>query len=63
MKIRERLTVQFRSEFFNLFNHPNFAQPGRTVGSATFGVITATRSSIGDAGSARQIQFVVKLIF
>ena len=62
-KMKERLTVQFRSEFFNVFNHPNFAQPGRTVGSATFGVITATRSSIGDAGSARQIQFALKLMF
>lgn len=62
-KITERLTWEFRAETFNIFNHPNFNQPGRVVGSSTFGQITATRSGIGDAGSARQIQFAMKLIF
>jgi hypothetical protein len=27
-KIREYQQVQFRAEFFNLFNHPNFGLPG-----------------------------------
>jgi hypothetical protein len=26
-KIKERLTAQFRAEFFNIFNHPNIANP------------------------------------
>lgn len=26
-KFQERLTAQFRAEFFNIFNHPNFANP------------------------------------
>ena len=62
-KITERVTWEFRSEFFNIFNHPNFGQPGRFVGTNTFGRILSTRSSPGDAGSARQIQFAMKLIF
>lgn len=62
-KITERVTWEFRSEFFNIFNHPNFGQPGSVVGSTTFGQIKSTRSSPGDSGSARQIQFAMKLVF
>jgi hypothetical protein len=64
-KITERFKTQVRAEFFDLFNHPNFGQPGRTaqVGSTSFGVITNTRFATGDSGSARQIQLAVKLMF
>ncbi|HST51926.1 MAG TPA: TonB-dependent receptor [Pyrinomonadaceae bacterium] len=62
-KLTETTTVQFRTEFFDVFNHPNFGQPGRTVGSATFGKITNTRFATGDSGSSRQIQFALKLLF
>ena len=65
-RIRERLTAQFRADTFNLFNHPNFAQPNRVVSTAagnSFGQITATRAPLGDSGSARQIQLALKLIF
>ncbi len=41
--IRERLTVQFRAEYFNVFNHTNPNNPGTTFGSGTFGVITAAQ--------------------
>ena len=34
--------VQFRAEFFNLFNHPQFADPDNNFSSATFGVIGST---------------------
>ena len=30
-QLRDRLTLQFRSEFFNIFNHPNFALPSNTI--------------------------------
>jgi hypothetical protein len=61
-------TVEFRVEAFNVFNHPNLGNPalaGRTatVGSTSFGIITNTRLPTGDSGSARQIQFALKLLF
>ena len=37
--IRERATVQFRAETFNLFNRTNFDLPDNFVGSPTFGQI------------------------
>ena len=57
--------LQLRVEAFDLFNHANFGQPGRiaAVPSTAFGVISNTRFPTGDSGSARQIQFAVKLLF
>lgn len=64
-KITERFSHELRVEAFDLFNHPNFANPGLTaqLSSTSFGVISATRAPTGDAGSSRQIQFAMKLIF
>lgn len=62
-KITERFTLQFRSEFFDIFNHPNFGNPVLTATSASFGQIQSTRFPTGDFGSARQIQFALKLLF
>lgn len=64
-KINETTRLQFRAEFFDVFNHTNFGQPGRVaqVGSTTFGVISSTRFPTGDSGSSRQIQFAMKLLF
>ncbi len=61
--ITEGINLQFRADAFNVFNHPNFAQPNRTVNSGEFGRITATRSVRGDLGSSRQIQLGMKLTF
>ena len=62
-KLNEKVTLQFRAEAFDVFNHPSFGQPGRVVGTATFGRITNTRFPTGDSGSSRQIQFAAKLMF
>jgi len=62
-KITERFNLQFRTEMFDLFNHPNFGNPTNTVTSAAFGKILSTRFAVGDFGSARQIQFALKLLF
>ena len=56
----DRFRTQLRAEFFNIPNHPNFAQPQRNFPGATFGRILNTRTAAGDAGSARQIQLGLK---
>jgi Carboxypeptidase regulatory-like domain/TonB dependent receptor len=64
-KITERFSHELRIEAFDLFNHPNFGQPGRlaAVASTSFGTITSTRFPTGDSGSARQMQIAMKLTF
>ncbi|MDQ2854919.1 MAG: hypothetical protein M3R68_01210, partial [Acidobacteriota bacterium] len=54
--LSERLNLQLRAEFFNLFNHPNFDLPDNFLGSPTFGRISSARDP-------RHIQFGVKLLF
>jgi hypothetical protein len=55
--ITERSRIQFRTEFFNLFNTPQFDLPNSTVGVGNAGTIT------GIVGIPRQIQFGLKLVF
>ncbi|HEY7291057.1 MAG TPA: TonB-dependent receptor [Vicinamibacterales bacterium] len=55
--------LQFRVDAFDVFNHPNFGSPGNIVGSPTFGKITSTRLPTGEAGSSRQLQLAVRLLF
>ena len=62
-RITERVNLQFRTEMFDLFNHPNFGNPVLTATSGSFGLITSTRFPTGDFGSSRQIQFALKLQF
>lgn len=74
-KLTERLSLQFRAELYNIFNHPNFSFPNPTAFNAgspqtkyqgtlspTAGQIT---SLVGTAvtGAARQTQFSLKLLF
>jgi outer membrane receptor protein involved in Fe transport len=54
--IREKVRMQFRSEFFNVLNHTNFGFPNQTSTSSAFGTITT-------AYPARQIQFALKLMY
>jgi hypothetical protein len=64
-RITERLGTEFRVEAFDVLNHANLGQPGRTaqLGNSNFGVIFNTRFPPGDSGSARQLQFAMKLTF
>jgi hypothetical protein len=67
-KIWERVTLQLRAEMFNLYNRNNFAQPGGTFGSSSFGIVSDT---IGDSNGAPGIgpgepfntQIAIKLLF
>lgn len=55
--LNENATLQFRSEFFNAFNHADFANPGSAVSTAAFGVISST--TVGP----RILQFALKYSF
>lgn len=55
-KITEKTNLEFRTELFDAFNHPNFGDPVLNVLSTSFGQIQSTRVPTGDFGSARQIQ-------
>jgi hypothetical protein len=61
--ITERITLQFRSEFFNILNHPNFANPDGDLADASFGRSTSTIASLVGIGTSRQVQFGLKLLF
>ena len=62
-KLTETQLIEFRWEVFDAFNHANFGQPGRVVGTSNFGQITNTRFPTGDSGSSRQMQFALKYKF
>ena len=70
-KLTERLAFGFGANFYNIFNHPNFANPDDTFGDSTFGQITTTTAPpTGPYGSfftglpsGRIIQFQGKLVF
>ena len=41
--LRENLSLQFRAEFFNIWNHTQWSGVGTTVGAGTFGQVTSAR--------------------
>jgi hypothetical protein len=57
--IREAATLDFRAEFFNAFNHPEYSSPatGTAPSSTTYNQITSS------AGSPRLIQLALRYIF
>jgi hypothetical protein len=54
--ISESKTIEFRSEFFNAFNHAQFFNPDHSGGSGNFGEILQARDP-------RIIQFALKFYF
>jgi hypothetical protein len=75
-RVNERMSLQFRAEIFNIFNHPNFSVPAGTIinaglnnagantsYSAQGAQITSQVGSGGLPDVARQTQFSLKLIF
>lgn len=67
MPSHERFSFQFRGEFFNLFNHPQWSDPNTNFANGAFG---STRSTIGVAtgnvatsADSRIIQLALKMYF
>ena len=66
--LSERMRLEFRSEVFNIFNHPQYGLPQATFGVPGFGSIiqtvnTTTPVSPVGSGTPREMQFAVKLVF
>ncbi len=68
--LHERLQLQFRAEFFNLPNHPNFANGsvGADLSGSQLGLATATpdvyaANPVVGSGGSRHIQFGLKLLW
>ena len=55
--LAERARLQFRGEFFNIANHPQFDLPNATIGNPAAGVISST------VGTPRDTQFSLRLTF
>jgi len=55
--IRDRVKLQFRSEFFNISNTPQFAPPNANLGAAAFDTVSVQNNQ------PRIIQFALKLLF
>jgi outer membrane receptor protein involved in Fe transport len=56
-RINERFSLEFRADFLNAFNHPNFSPPNGTLIPGEFGIISGTDID------PRTMQFSLKLLF
>jgi hypothetical protein len=56
-KLTERFKLQFRAEFFNIFNHPTMDLPQLTTTSPVFAAVSSTTNS------GRQVQLGLKILF
>ena len=69
--IRERVNLGIGVQAFNVFNHPNFANPDSGLGDATFGMISSTQNAptspygtfLGFDSSVRVVQLSAKITF
>ena len=67
LKLRERASLQFRTEVFNVFNHPNFGLPNTDLfvpdGTGEGSVSPIAGRITNTTTPGRQIQFGVKILF
>ena len=60
--VKEQMRIQFRAEFFNIFNHPNFQMKSPRLFDGNGNIVpTATVISSPTATTAREIQFGLRL--
>jgi hypothetical protein len=66
-RITERFRIEFRAEFFNVFNHPSFQSPqafGGFLGNLGYvNVAGATSTITGTVSRPRIMQFALKVAF
>jgi hypothetical protein len=70
-RAHERVSFGIGANFFNLFNHPNFANPAHDIGSTPFGIIQSTvvpptspyGAFVGSAVSGRLVQLNAEIKF
>ena len=63
-QVREKQTLQFRAEMFNIFNTPQFSLPGSSLSSpANFGRSTGTITTTSGFGTNRQVQLALRYQF
>jgi len=55
--LHERLRLQFRAEFFNALNHPQFGAPSLSPTSSAFGTITS------QSNNTRETQFALRILW
>jgi hypothetical protein len=65
IRFGEKLTMQIRCEFFNVFNHPSFSNPSATLVTTSSGTITAATfgNITSTSNNPRQIQLGARLTF
>jgi hypothetical protein len=66
--VTERMGLEFRTEFFNIFNHPQYGLPVANISATNFGAInqtvnTTTPVSPVGTGTPREIQFSLRFAF
>jgi hypothetical protein len=59
----EKESAMPMAEMFNLFNHPNFANPVGYLDSSDFGRSTSTIGNHVGTGTSRQAQLALKMVF
>lgn len=57
LSAKNKANMQFRAEFFNIFNRTQFGYPGETQGTSSFGVVSS------QANDPRLVQFALRLGF
>ena len=57
-RFKERYNIQFRAEFYNIFNHPQF-----DCRNACADLITPTFGQITEGGGSRNMQFGLRVLF
>jgi len=61
--LTERFKMDFRTEAYNIFNHPQFANPNSNVSNLGFGEITSTLGFADNQATERRIRFALRLQF